>query len=318
MKKISALLILTNALAWAAPFQPSEQTPELLAKAQQAYLDGQFSVSVNTLKQAYMASVNDSVAQKNILQMYNKIDSISPKPQIDVGWSLPSEVLALRVSVSRRFEKNIITHQMIFNGEVASLEEMTSFQVVRYPDTIVLDKVKKIGRFKDSQPENKIEIDYRSPANAFDVSAGLYLINFTTKSGSNIHGWFFLDENANSSTQPQLTHMDGNPVFNTGNPQVEWPNFVSPEYKKDSETRGFSLWVGKADVDEGVWNYFSSDMNQRSAILGSPVVDTHGWSRGPLENGDYYVLLLFSEYHNFGPLRISRRSSVVKYFTIKK
>ena len=318
MKKVFLILFIWQSVSIAAPFQPTAQTPSLVAKAQQAYLDGDFSVAVNTLKQAYMASVNDSVATKNIMQLYTKIRSQSPATRFDVGWTLPAEIKSMRVSVTRRLENGLVTHQLIVSGALTAIDDMDNFQVVRYPDTIVLDKSKKVGTFQVSDDDGTPGYDFRSRGTAFDVSAGLYLMTFSTKGGAHVDGWFMLDENANSTAQPQITNLDDNPVFNTGTPIMKWNEFFSPQFKKDIEHRALSIWIGKANEDKGAWSFWSENMKTTSATIGSSLQIENGWDHGPLENGEYYALLNYMEAQSFGPIRIVRRSGTVKYFTIKR
>ena len=94
-------------------------------------------------------------------------------------------------------------------------------------------------------------------------------------------------------------------------------DFVSPQYNAETDYRMLSIWVGIPNSNKGLWNYWTSDMNQRSASLGSPVNPANGWTRGPLADGDYYVLLNFNESRRFGPIRIARRSETQKYFSVK-
>lgn len=318
MKKVFLLLFLWQSVSMAAPFQATPQTPTLVAKAQQAYLDGDFSVAVNTLKQAYMASVNDSVAIKNIMQMFTKIRTMSPAPRFDVGWTLPAEIKSMRVSVSRRMENGLITHQLMVSGGLTAPDDMDNFQVVRYPDTIVLDKAKKVGTFHVSNEDGTPDFDFRSRGTAFDVSSGLYLMTFSTKGGAHVDGWFMLDENSNSTAQPQITNLDGNPVFDTGTPLMKWNEFTSPQFKKDIERRTLSIWIGKANEDKGVWSFWTENVKTTSATIGSTLPIENGWDHGPLENGDYYALLNYMESQSFGPIRIVRRSGTVKYFSVKR
>ena len=317
MKKMFLIVLLTQLAAVAGPFQVSAQTPPLLAKAQQAYLHGEFSMAVNTLKQAFMAAPNDTIVQKNILQLYRQIRVAQPKAQIDVGWTLPKEIQEMRIHVTRRSDNGLIRNQLVISGEEESVNDLTAFQIIRYPDTIVMDKQRKIGNFQDEVENNQAEFDYRSQSTPFAITSGLYLLRISTKNGRQVDGWFFLDDDANSTAQPQITNFDGAPVFNTATPMIRWNDFVSPQFKKGTERRSMGIWVTKTTVDASVWSFWTTDMTQNSAVIGSPIPTDNGWGTGPLTNGDYYLVFHYMESHPFGPIRISRRSSVVKYFTIK-
>lgn len=316
MKKMFTILFLYQTLVHAGPFQAPVQTPSLFAKAQQAYLEGDLQLALNTLKPAYTEAANDTNIQKNILQLYKKITSSPEASKINVGWTLPQEIPTMRITVLRRLDKTI-TYQLLVAGDMNALDELKSFQLLRYPDTMILDKEKKIGRFDDHQKNGSPEFDYRSSSSPFTVTSGLYLLHFKTKSGSDVSGWFMLDDDANSTAQPELFGLDGNPTLNNGSPKISWPDFVSPQYKKEIENRGLNIWVGNVK-GEGFWSYWTHDITQKEAIIGSEVESESGWSKGPLENGDYYVLFSFYETRKFGPLKIHRRSATVKYFTVKK
>jgi hypothetical protein len=318
MKKFILASLFAYQFVIAAPFQASDQTPTLLAKAQQAYLEGDFSLAASTLKPAFIAAANDSVAQKNILQLFTKIQMQKAKAQIDTGWRLPKEIFNMRILTQRRSEDGNIGNQLILSGRMNAVDEITSLQLVRFPDTIVLDKSRSIGRFSDRIENDLPQYDYRSVSTPFNISTGLYLLKLQTKSGSNVDGWFMLDEFANSSAQPQILNLDGNPVFNTATPQIAWVDFTSPQFKKESEYRGLSIWVSSVKSDSGHWNFYTMNLNQNSALMGSEIPAENGWSRGPLEDGNYYALLSFSETQKFGPVALVRRSSTVKYFSVKK
>ena len=128
-----------------------------------------------------MAAPNDTVVQKNVLQLYQKIRITQPKADIDVGWTLPKEIQDMRIHVTRRADNGLIRNQLVIGGEEETVNDLTAFQVVRYPDTVVLDKQRKIGNFQDEIENNKAEFDYRSQSTPFAITSGLYLLRISTK-----------------------------------------------------------------------------------------------------------------------------------------
>lgn len=326
MKKIVLMaLLLVSASTFAdanaakQAFQPSVQTPSLLAKAQQEYLQGSPLEAINTIKSAFKETIHDRVAQNNILSLFKKIRSTVKLADADIGWTLPPEVTRMRVSAARRLDNGVITNQMIFAGEMKSDDEITSFQVIRYPDTIVLDKERRIGRFEDGKDHSDVsEYYYTTQSSPFTVTTGLYLIKMKTKTGSFVNGWFILDQDSNATTTPEVTNLDGNPVFNHGLPQISWNDYKSPQFQENRERRELSIWVAKVAAQKGSWSFWTNDMNTRSQVIGSSLDGDHGWTDGPLDNGDYYALLNFGEAYKFGPIKIVRQSRTVKYFSVKK
>ena len=315
MKKIFAMLFLYQSITNAKPFEAPPQTPLLLAQAQEAYLNSDFSMALKRIKQAYVGSVNDSVSQKNAVSLFKQIQNQKLQPNLDVGWTLPAEIPSFKAQVVRRLEEGNVTNQLIIAGESKTLGEIESFRLIRYPEFVYLDKSKNIGKFQESQKDGNPEFNYRAKATVEAVPEGLYLFTMTTKSGSLVDGWFILDDGANSTTSPEYVNFTNNTVFKTGTPQINWMDFISPQY---NPKRFLSVWIGNAHVDEGAFSFWTSDMNTRSLIIGSDISSDHGWGKGPLPDGDYYSLLQFSESKNFGPMKIGRRSSTAKYFTIKR
>lgn len=318
MKKLFLVLFVLPSLMSAAPFQASPQTPQPVALAQQAYLEGDLSRAIQAAKSAYMQMGRNSVAQKNILQLAQQIQTMKLPVVMDVGWTLPSEIKDMRVSVARRLDDGAIRNKMTVGGSYKSVGEITNFQVIRYPDTVVLDKQKNIGHFEDSEDNGEAEYYYSSQSSPFMVTPGLYLLKISTKSGSTVDGWFFITDEDNSTANPQFVGFDGSPVFNSTTPQVSWQDFFSPQFRADRDYRMVSLWVGKQNEDSGKFNFWTSDMTTKSILLAAPVNPDHGWTRGPLTDGAYYVLLNYNEARRFGPIRIVRRSETVKYFSVKK
>lgn len=317
MKKMFLVLLLLPSFMSAAPFQASLQTPALLAQAHQAYLEGDFSRAVMNAKQAYMQNGRNSVAQKNVLQLVDRISSVKTPGRLEVGWTLPPEVSNVRVAVARRLDNGVVRHKIVVGGEYKQINEIETFQLIRYPDTIILDKAKNIGDFDDSKEYGQPEFYYNSKGSPFIVTSGLYLLKFTTKSGSNVDGWFFITDRDNSTASPQFVNFEGSPVFTSSTPQISWLDFISPQYVADTDYRMLSIWVGTPNTGQGHWNFWTPDMTQRTATLGAPVNPDNGWTRGPLVDGNYYVLLNYNESHRFGPIRIARRSETVKYFSVK-
>ena len=318
MKKMFLVLFVLPSLMSAAPFQASPQTPQLVALAQHAYLEGDLSRAMQTAKIAFIQSTRNSVAQKNILQLAQQIQTLKLPVRMDVGWTLPEEIKDLRVVVAHRLDNGAIRNKMTVGGTYKAVGEITSFQVIRYPDTIILDKQKNIGRFQDSDEDGKAEFHYSSQSSPFTVTSGLYLLKISTRSGSTVDGWFFVTDEDSSTANPQFIGLEGTPVFNSPTPQVSWTDFFSPQYKADRDYRMVSLWVGKQNEDVGKFNFWTDDMTTRSMQLAAPVDPDHGWTRGPLADGDYYLLLNYNESRRFGPIRIVRRSETVKYFSVKK
>jgi hypothetical protein len=318
MKKIMWIVFLYQMVGHAASFSGAAQTPELLVQAQQAYLEGDVSKALIGLKRAYMSASTDVVVQKNIVKSFSQIKDRNLSAQVNVGWTLPKEIISLRAEVFRRFDSNVVSNRITITGKISSVDEISSFQLISYPENVILDKANKVGTFKDTNEVNGPEFNYRTNSSPFPIPSGLYLLKITTKTGSHVDGWFMLDENANATTQPTILNYNGNPVFNTGTPEIKWLDYFSPQYNKDTEARSVSIWVGKAHVDQGAWSFWNKDMNLRSAVIGSNLSNNNGWSKGPLENGDYYAMLHFQESHLFGPIKIVRRSATVKYFSIQK
>lgn len=318
MKKMFLVLFVLPCLMSAAPFQASPQTPRPVALAQQAYLEGDLSRAIQTAKMAYLQTGRNSVAQKNILQLAAQIQTMKLPVRMDVGWALPEEIKDMRVAVARRLDNGAIRNRMNVGGSYKSVGEITNFQVIRYPDTIVLDKQKNIGHFEDSEEDGEAEYYYSSQSSPFTVTPGLYLLKLSTKSGSNVDGWFFITDEDNSTANPQFVGFEGTPVFNSPTPQVSWQDFFSPQFRVDRDYRMVSLWVGKQNDDAGKFNFWTTDMNTKSILLAAPVNPENGWTRGPLVDGDYYLLLNYNEARRFGPIRIVRRSETVKYFSVKK
>lgn len=318
MKKMLMVFLMLPTLMSAAPFQASPQTPQSLAQAQQAYLDGDFSRAIQSAKVAYMQSSRNTVVQKNILQLAEQIQSTRQPVRLDVGWTLPEEIKSLRVGVSRRLDDGVVRHKMHIGGNYKSVGEFTNFQIIRYPDVIILDRQKNVGNFEDSAEDGEPEFYYSSQSSPFNVTSGLYLLKFSTKSGSTIDGWFFITDEDTSTANPQFLGFETAPTFSTGTPLVSWNDFLSPQYKAERDYRMVSIWVGKQNKDEGVFNFWTSDMTTKSIAVAAPLSADNGWTRGPLADGDYYILLSYNESRRFGPIRVVRRSETVKYFSVKK
>ncbi len=308
------------------------------------------------LKQAQNQKPEDSSARSNLLALYNRavaqaheermpkglmseacgkttLKSIFSKLKdhqdkhgkvVPLGWSLPKEFQVLVTGVNRKFEpaNGKIIYSLGFFGwlqEPGSVPEQ--IQVIRFPDTIVIDKKSGIGNFGDGRrwqtPMTAITFD--SEADVNPPKEGLYLLNIAMKGSSEMKGWFVVGGDLALDESPRINVPFIGQEFQNKNPILKWTNYTST-YFRNIEHRKRRLIVSEVRPDEKVrvWERTEVCPDDRENIVVDKSTNTAESGVNNLHPGNYEFDLNVEERWYAGDLLMQRGTSTRVPFSVIK
>lgn len=275
------------------------------------------------LKEALMESRNHPFMVRNAALLLNQLETQKWLKDYTPDWKVPEELKYLNVSVNRKYlqDSGRVRFFLSAGGQQLESNIVEDFQVIRYPNEVVIDKNASNGKWNEQlwagQPTFWISEDWH----AEPVAEGLYLLNIKVKNKALVQGWFFIS-NENSSASPVIKTPISQQVYRTDQPTFVWKKFVSPERSAEDRVK-VGMKVSREDdknyEDLIVVNYdLDSEKKELSFRVGerTSVKEYQGLSR--LTSGNYFLTIGYRELHNYGDLWVGRVSSSKVPFIVEQ
>jgi hypothetical protein len=314
-----ALFLLT---LWAQPGRSQENALHFLQQAQKSFLNSDGKALVKNIKEALIQSKNHPLVVRNASDLYQNAESKGLLKDINPGWQVPAELKYLNVSVHRKYmyEGGKVRFFISAGATQTEPEIVEQFQVIQYPNQVVLDKVGKIGDWKEQEWDGKPTFWIGEDWHAEQVPEGLYLINIKIKNQPLVQGWFVINDE-NSSASPVIKIPKVNQIFTTDQPNFIWKNFRSPEFNREEHTRiGYKISREGTDLYEEITNAqinYQQELSEMQFRVGDKAAANAYQGATYLKPGSYQFSLGFREIHNFGDLLIVRVSSSKVPFSVE-
>ena len=235
---------------------------------------------------------------------------------LPVGWELPDEIDTIVFTVDRK-QRPANQTQFVFGSWIAlekpiSIDQM---QVIKYPNEVILDKVKKIGNWDGGNgPGDTSHFSFFTQGQDSPMREGLYLLKLKLTGQPEVNGWFFINH-ADASASPVIQKPSINETFATANPTLQWLEYRSPKYSNfEQRKRTFHI---SSETDSKFDESFAviNPSDSSKLVLGKD-------SRWPevkgLNPGDYYFTVRYEERSFFGDLLVGRSSTNGVPFRVKK
>lgn len=285
---------------------------------QDAVLQGRYESALQLIKQGLQTRALSSVESAKIMSIYSNLLGLKKFRDVDSGWVLPKGITDIRIRVVRIEEKGRANYKLSLGGTLDKIDRVNELVVTKYPNIVVLDKNKKIGKFESEPDEGAFSFSCDTMRSQLPVPPGYYHVSLSNDSGERGEGWFILDNQMNSSAGPAFTNLQDGQVLN-GLPNLQWNEFRSPEYKP-TEATSPHLNIGKLDSDSnwtsalGYWD----DDTMTSVRVGTTPASEKKVDL-PLKDGNYMVILGYGERRSIGNVRLVRKSVTrVKFSVVNK
>lgn len=316
IKKLSALTILISTILFSGHLA-SETNLELakkhLKKAHKALINKKYKKMALQLKHVFQYSEGNKAIEKNALELLDLAHKERGQKRIPVDWKLPKDIDYLKVGFRTQYNKaaDYTGYKIDVVGLTEEPENLEQLRIVKYPNQIIIDKIKGIGSFDSwkNEDDRGFYLGRRFESPKFD---GLYLIQIKLKGQDLVNGWFISSKMKSSKTPTIKTPIDGT-IFNTPNPEFVWNNFLSPEYQNFEQRKLYLKITHFNSKRKTVWWWLSEkDPTRERVTLGDEGIGAH-----ILKPGTYLLHLNYGERKKFGPIKLSRDSRTVVGFEVK-
>jgi len=315
LKSLFLATLLATALATAAGLNKGLDKNNVLNQAHESYLEGDFRQTLMNIKIGLEQFDRDPIMKKNLLGLYADLLHTGKLKNIDLGWTLPPEVLNLRLSIERESDQDVL-YFLTLSGDIMEENIVKSIKITRYPDLVVVDSENKIGRFREhrDQISSKLSFVARTQKTTLKTQPGLYTADITTKNGNSVKAWFIVDDSMNASVSPEFKKLSTN--FKNGLPHFAWKELTTPEYNP-KEKRELYFEISK-NIEpsnwKAAWSIWESTPQTTEIQVGKTKPELS--NELPLENGSYMALLQFIETTRLGNIRINRKTTQTSDFKI--
>ncbi len=307
------------------------------------------------LEQAQSAKPEDLVSEENLLGLYNQVitqaqeerlpkylikeaagqttlDSIYEKLKayeskngkiVPLGWSLPEEFKIIVAGVDRKYDayKGQTGYSLGLFGWLHDAEEMPEqVQVIRYPNTVILDKESGIGDWSDGRKwkNPKPTFSFGAELDANPPKDGLYLLNLKMKGKKLVQGWFVVSAMTLSEAPLVSTPFMGQ-VLKSENPTVKWLDFTSQKYRNfESRKRMLFVYKIREDSRHSVWGQKQVFPDDRESVVVEAFTDNDGNSDVKITKGNYEFEATFQERWFVGDLLMQRSTTTKVPFSVSR
>ena len=305
------------------------------------------------LEKAQSVVPEDFVAEENLLGLYNKIlkqaqEVRSPKGLIEqasgkvnlesifgklkeyedkngkvipTGWSLPEEFVTLVAGVEKKYDayKGKMSYSFgLYGWQKKNTELAEQIQVSRFPNTVLLNKEKKIGFWEDGRTwsEPKFVFDFWTEKSPNPPKEGLYLVLIKMKGKAPVQGWFIMSH-MNIAESPIVSSPYIGQIFKSEHPVMSWLDFTSSLHRDfESRKRSLTVWKVLDETRKLLWERTEIAPDRKETIKIVDATDNHGHSSVKLTPGNYEYQVDFQERWFFGDLILQRGSATKVPFSV--
>ena len=287
-----------------------------LERAHAAYLAQDMVTLANALREVMSDPDADLAVRQNAFALLAKAYEVNGG-NIPVDWHLPEGVREFKVNHVRKEDAEGVVYKLSLSVSVPEKDTLTQLQLVHFPDQVVLDKSAGVGTWEVEADEGQFKIDFQTRTQAAPLADGLYMLQFGFKDGRRASGWFLLSDLTSTATPRIAAPAFGESVA-TGNPEIVWDDFHSPEYKP-YERRTLNVSVGQlfngGEEWQNRWYLYRQDPVQTRTVVGR---DPAGSQQIELSKGDYWLVVSFMEQRRFGDLKMRRVSRTARGFHVDR
>jgi len=273
------------------------------------------------MKNALINNPDDPLIRDNVLALYDQAYATLKSHQLTPDWHLPVEIRDMNITVRRTLEDRV-QYSIVVRASTHQPKIIKQFQIVRYPDQVLIDKEAGIGKWQENADARKSQYGFGIESNLSPekIPTGLYLLNIELDDGNKTQGWFLVDDDMNATTSPVVRNPSANEVFHAGNPSFNWNNYISPQYKP-YERRW--LWSGVTTEEPLQFDSVEKwKLTQNYPTIEHARLGVDGNFDSPNEHkllpGNYFVTFNYKELRLFGDIELGRGSITGKYFKVAK
>ena len=319
MFKNTALLLLVSISASAASpsgYFVDKGMPSEVVAAHASFLGGDFNQMGVSIKRALMAYPDDAGIKKDMLELFHRAYQLAGDRAITPDFKLPREVTWATVGSRKRLKvaTGEIGYRLNFSFDLIRDASIEQLRIVRYPNSLVVDRQAGVGYFDESLEDGKPVLSGSSEYTNTPNPEGLYLVDVKIKGGEATQGWFIFESN-NAPDSPEVTVPVLHQVFTTSTPTFQWSDFVSSLFQGFEQRKTYAAVISaQAGVRDNTWV-----VNRKAGFTQATVGETGEGVTGAklLVPGEYLLQLTYRERHYFGDLVIGRETSTHVPFTVK-
>ena len=309
---------LVSLLMLSMTVQAQEKLPEAVNLAQAAYLNCDGTTVLKHVKTALLEGRNHPLIVNNTMGLLSAAKKNGCLKKAKPDFSLPSEVNYLEIEVARKYRTDSGKVTFAVNGTIGvkSGSDLEQFQVVRYPDQIMLDMKAGVGEMDLEEEHEGMGYWFGGAQNIKPTEEGLYLINVKLKGQPMVQAYALLTE-MNSSASPVVLSPAVHSALTTSTPTLAWKAFQSPERRADEKIRVTTSV--RRELDEGddvVWARLK-DEKATSFTVGDRAAAKHYQGADELTPQKYQMQVSYKEVESFGSIGIRRASTTRVPFSVK-
>lgn len=287
-----------------------------LARGHKAFLDKDYRSVTGAVRTVLEDQAADATVRQNALELLGKAYGENAG-KLPADWRLPAGVTNFKFKQMRKEQAEGIEYNHSLSLNAPTTEVIQNLRLVRFPDTVVLDRDANIGFWEvDQEDDGTWTATMSADERREPLADGLYLFTIVLKNGTRTDGWFPL-ANLVSSASPKVSSPAVGETIRSANPTIRFEDFRSPEYDP-SERRDLGVSVGQlvgANYEwQERWSYYVTHPSLMETTVGREN-DADGVSA--LEDGKYWLSLSFSEQRMFGELKLRRVSRTSRPFFVK-
>jgi hypothetical protein len=292
----------------AEPPPPVVASPGSLDAAHQAYLEGNWTMLGERIRDVLLDTRASDLAKDNAYALLDKAYEVQGG-KLPTTFKLPPDFTFIKYNVVRDVTRNGLSYKVSLYGRLRDAKRIASITLRRLPGELVLETKGKLDIRKEEPGFDDFVVESGKidhlPAN------GVFTVRIVFTDASTSEGWF-IGHDLESTASPDLRSPSPSESLTDRNPLVTWPTFRSPQYLP-FETRTLNIWVSREDEKGAMWDLWTGTPGETNAVR----IGAHeGAPKTTLRPGDYWFALVAGEERQFGPFRLNRASSTSGPFHI--
>ena len=291
--------------------------PQGIDQAEAALMNGDVATMLAETRQALMTSKNHPLVVRFAADLLKTAKAKGIMQDSPITIALPSEVTYLGLDIQRRYKTQPGTVQFGLNAAVGVIHtaRVEQFQVIRYPDQVVLDMAAGIGHTELETTDDGNEVWMGGAQSARMVEEGLYLVNFKLVGSPMVKGYAVIT-GKNSSASPVIMRPALSDELSDTQPVISWKKFRSPEHGENEKVI-LNVIISDVDTDKDIMIARLKDTNATSFKVGDVAAARFYQGVKELVPGKYRLRIAVREADSADKLFVRRSSTTVVPFSIK-